>query len=65
MPVDRRSVTVNRALDFLFPRNGRQALDVKFFMEEESTVEILAEQICACFSTLHDPAYAITDVDAA
>ncbi|AQT06249.1 hypothetical protein A0U91_14575 (plasmid) [Acetobacter persici] len=65
MPANRGSVTVNRALDFLFPQNGRQALDVKFFMQEETDVERLAEQICACFSTIHDPAYAITDVDAA
>lgn len=64
MPLAIQPASANRALDLLFPLTGRRAIDVKFSMDEATTVERLSEQICVCFQTSHDPSYLILDVDA-
>ena len=55
---------IDRAVALLFPEQGRQALDVKFFCQPESTQEALAEQVIACMASLDDQSCIITNVDA-
>ncbi|WP_203310299.1 hypothetical protein [Sphingomonas beigongshangi] len=54
---------LDRAISLLFPQQGRQALDVKFFFQGDATEEALAEQILVCMASLDDDSLTITNVD--
>ncbi|HBK06233.1 MAG TPA: hypothetical protein DDZ81_10255 [Acetobacteraceae bacterium] len=57
------SATLERATALLFPPEGRQALDVKFFFAPSATVEALAQQIIVCFDAMGDNARVINRID--
>jgi hypothetical protein len=54
---------VDRAAALLFPENGRQALDVKFFFESGASAQALAQQVINCFESMCDGSQVITDID--